>query len=251
MKELIYSLLDTLTFGKGIKKKINGFPIVFPTRWFRYFGSEYEPESFDLFKKYINQGDVILDIGAHIGLYSVFFSKLTQNNGRVYSFEPNNESYLVLKQTLHLNNCENVITFPMAVSSKTEDLIFYSTGSGDAFGSLVLRDNTNKIVLPAVSVDDFVEKQNLAKVNIIKIDVEGAELDALRGALKTFDKYKPIVLLALHPSTIRNNGHSLLQIYNILNDLKYDIRRNDMPINKDEFCEQTNLFDVFMIPHDK
>ena len=94
LKKVYHVVLDAITFGTGIPVVINNFRLKLPAKYCRYFPKDYEESSFKFFKKNAKQGGVTLDIGAHIGLYSVFFSKLT--NGKVYSFEPTPSTAAVL-----------------------------------------------------------------------------------------------------------------------------------------------------------
>ena len=70
MKEVVYKLLDTVTGGKGLRKTINGFSVKLPTRYVNYFPADYEQQNFAFLRKHVKQGDTIMDIGAHIGLFA-------------------------------------------------------------------------------------------------------------------------------------------------------------------------------------
>ena len=86
MKELIYNLLDMASFGRGLKRTINGHQLRLPTRYFKYFPSTYEAENFEFLTNNCKPGAVIIDIGAHIGLFSVIASQVTGATGKVYAF---------------------------------------------------------------------------------------------------------------------------------------------------------------------
>ena len=116
-KNVAYKVLDIITMGTGMPAVINGVRLKLPTRYFRLFPADYEQAGFNFFKKHAKQGDTIIDIGAHIGIYSVLFSKLT--NGKIYSFEPTPSTAAVLRKTIHINNCEkNVTVIQAAVAEK-------------------------------------------------------------------------------------------------------------------------------------
>lgn len=86
IKKVGYEVLHLITLGKGVLASISGFKLKLPTKYFRLFCSNYEESSFNFFRSSIRKGGVTLDIGAHIGLYSVFLAKTYC--GKVYSFEP-------------------------------------------------------------------------------------------------------------------------------------------------------------------
>ena len=109
IKKIGYCALHILNFGKGISKSINGISINFPTKYFRYFPVDYEKENFEIIQNSIKNGDVILDIGAHIGLMSVILGKKVGADGKIYSFEPSPDTFLVLKNTIALNKLQGLL----------------------------------------------------------------------------------------------------------------------------------------------
>jgi hypothetical protein len=88
IKNIIYGAVDMVTFGKGIPRTINGFRILFPPKWFRYFESDYESANVAFLKTNCKEGMRVMDIGAHIGLLSVTAGQLAGPSGKVYAFEP-------------------------------------------------------------------------------------------------------------------------------------------------------------------
>ncbi len=74
-KKIYYFLLELVTFGRGVKVKINGFQLKLPSKYYRNFPDGYENDNFEFFAKNTPSNAVVLDIGAHIGLYAVFFCK--------------------------------------------------------------------------------------------------------------------------------------------------------------------------------
>jgi hypothetical protein len=109
MKEVVYKLLDTVTGGKGLRKTINGFSVKLPTRYVNYFPADYEQQNFSFLRKHVKQGDTIMDIGAHIGLFATAAAQLTGNNGKVYAFEPAAETNVLLKHTIAINQLNSII----------------------------------------------------------------------------------------------------------------------------------------------
>ncbi|MEI2755994.1 MAG: hypothetical protein V9F46_05990 [Chitinophagaceae bacterium] len=87
IKNFVYSVLDLITFKKGISRNINGFKIRFTPQWSRYFPSDYEKENYACLKQQLKTGDQVIDIGAHIGHFSVVCSQLVGNEGKIVCFE--------------------------------------------------------------------------------------------------------------------------------------------------------------------
>ncbi len=252
LKSIYYSLLNLLTFGKGIKRNINNTGIIFPTRYYKYYHEGYEKESFDFIKQYIKSGSVVLDIGGHIGLYAVTFGKLVGPSGKVYSFEPTPQTNKVLRRSVELNGLQNtVIVQNEAISKEKGETTFYiSDIAMDNANSLVNYDkprSVHGIKVPLISVDEFAKTLS-QKIDFLKIDVEGAELDAVVGAKETMMKDKPLAILALHPVQIKSKGDSLEQIWDAVTGYQYTPLFNGNKITKDFFCGQKDLFDVWLMP---
>lgn len=253
MKKLIYKILEFF-FKNGVKAVISGIQIRLPFRFYRYYERDYEAENISFFRKSIKRNDFVMDIGAQIGLMSKLFADLVGPNGNVFSFEPTPMTFGVLKQTLKLNGIENIVhPVQEAVSDKNGKAIFnISEIDIDASNSLT---NLNKgehvkgIEVNVTSIDEFVKKNLLKKVDFIKIDAEGAEYFVLVGATNTITEHRPIINLALHPAAINNFNSSLKEIYEFIIIKNYHIiyRSNDM--NEKDFISKENLFDVQLLPN--
>jgi len=143
---------------------------------FRFLTTTYESPVTHLFENIVKEGDVIYDIGAHVGYFTLLFSVLVGNKGKVVAFEPNKKNLEILKRHLKINRCKNVIVVDKAVSDKT-GITFFDTGDGSWTGKISL---TGEYEVEVVKLDDFISKNLIPSV--IKIDVEGEELNVLRGA---------------------------------------------------------------------
>lgn len=250
LKAFIYRLLDATTSHAGIKRMICGESLRFPVRWSRYYETDYEPETFQFFRKNLKPGDTVLDIGAHIGLFSVLTSRLVGDGGKVYAFEPTPFTRGVLQEVIRLNGCDgNVEVLPEAVADKAGTTYFFDTGTevSNANSLVQTERSMEKIEIPVTSVDAFVAERGIT-INCLKIDVEGAEYDLLKGAKKVLTEHRPIARLGLHPESMSANGHSLEMIWEILEHYKYTPEYNGSPISKQKFCSQPTLFDVNLFP---
>lgn len=255
LKKLYYALLNMVTLGKGVTVKINNFRLKLPTKYHRLFPKNYEASSFIFFEKYIKPGATVLDIGAHIGLYSVFFAK--KSNGKVYSFEPTPDTGAVLRETVAINKLQNNITVvPAAVSfqpgmatffiSKTEEIATGNSLVDVDFGENYRRDGGYEVEV--VSIDDFVQKNNL-QPSVLKIDAEGVELEVLRGAKNTFLNFRPVGILGVHPFAYSNKTATLSEIWDLLKEYRLIIQMNGEEITKEEFCSNKNfVFDIEFLP---
>lgn len=253
MKEFVYKILDLLSGKKGLSKKINGFSVKLPTRYINYFPSDYEQENFKFLQQQVKKGDTILDIGAHIGLFSVVAAQLAGDKGKVFAFEPSTETNTLLKQTISINRLNNNIEAHGeamgAVSGKT---VFYvSAVKGDNSNSLVSYKDDRQLFPLEVDmycIDDFVQSKNIGSLGFIKIDVEGSEYDALCGAKNTLQKLRPACIVAIHPEPIAAKGDSLEKIYDLIAGNNYLIYYQNKIISKTDFCSNRELIDLHILP---
>src|SRR6185503_6199401 len=183
-KDLAYKILDIMTFGSGVPRTISGEAIRFPARWSRYYEADYEPETFRFFRENVKKGDTVLDIGGHIGLFAVVAARLAGPTGKVFSFEPTPYTRGVMKKVIDLNNCSEMIEIrEEAISSQSGSAVFFDTGDTISNANSLVKTERSKQEIPVtlVSVDEFASEHRL-NVDCMKIDVEGAELDVLKGA---------------------------------------------------------------------
>ncbi len=250
IKNIIYSILDLVSFNKGISRKINNYDIRFPAKWFRYFEADYEKENIAFLTKVCKKDMTIIDIGAHLGLMSVIMAKLIGNNGKVLSYEPTPKTFILFKKIISLNKFTNVIIpYNMAISNfKGLVDFFVDENEGSNANSLVGRKDKNRVSekIQVNTLDNIIIDLKLQKLDLIKIDAEGSELDVLNGAVNTISKFKPIIILALHPPLIINNKHNIADIYDFIIKYNYEIVLNGAVMDKETFCTKQDFFDVHL-----
>jgi FkbM family methyltransferase len=253
MKELIYKIINFFTFGRGLSKTYHGHSVRLPTRYINYFPAGYEKDNFDFLTSVVKPGDTVLDVGAHIGLFAVIASRLTGATGKVIAFEPAPATFNLLQQTVHINKADNIIaTVQKAVGSGPGKTTFFISDSvADNSNSLVsyLGDRPlNGIDIEITSIDTIVAEEKLNRVNFMKIDVEGAEYDTLRGAAQTFKQFAPYAIVAIHPVPIVAKGDKLEDIYDFIVGLNYRITVDDKPLSREQFLQNKELIDLHIYP---
>jgi len=159
----------------------------------------WEPEVFRAVTATVKLGMTVIDIGAHIGYYTLLFAKCVGPKGRVVAFEPLPVNFELLKRNIQLNELPYVQTFSQAVYSRNEEIIITVPDelpySGDA--SVYHGRGTKQFRVPAIALDTFCDSSGL-RPDIVKMDVEGTEYDVLMGAKKTIDRFRPKLLIELH-----------------------------------------------------
>jgi FkbM family methyltransferase len=260
VRERAYDALDWATRRRGITRRIGGAPIRFPARWSRYYESDYETVSFAFFRRSVRRGYIVFDIGAHMGLFTVFTARLVGSKGRVFAFEPTPSTREVLQTVVRLNHVTRRVSIQdAAVSEASGTAIFHDTGDlvSNANSLVANKRAKNDLAVPTVSIDEFAQTNDV-RPNVLKIDAEGAEAAVLRGARHTFQTLRPVALLAIHPALLPSDG-SLQAIWELLEeyDMEVSLLRTsdedpDAPpgaeVDRTWFCAQFDNFDVELRP---
>ncbi len=159
----------------------------------------YEDPIFQVFRP--KQWDNFVDVGAHIGRYSMMTAKRIGNLGRVIAIEAHPETFELLKKNMALNGFHNVTTINSVVSSQKGKVKLYLAGhdSGFTIYNTIMINRakpTEKFLeVEANTLDNILNENNVQRVNYVKIDVEGAELEVLKGAVNTLSSNKDLTLL--------------------------------------------------------
>lgn len=172
----------------------------------RVLGGTYEPEQTALFARWLAPGDTLLDVGAHVGYYTLVSSGLVGAGGRVYAFEPNPRNVRFLRRHVEANAAANVQVVESAVSDRAGTVRF-DFGSGSGTGHIA---EAGTLEVRATRVDDFVREQGISP-GAMKIDVEGAEVRVLRGALETLRRSRPVVFLSTHGPEVHGASLEILR----------------------------------------
>jgi FkbM family methyltransferase len=172
----------------------------------RILGGTYEPEQTRLFEERLRAGDTVLDVGAHVGYYTLLSSVLVGPGGSVWAFEPNPQNAGFLRRHAQVNGCANVRVTEAAVSDEAGRARFdFGTGSGT--GRLA---GGGALEVATVRLDDFVREHGIAPA-AVKIDVEGGELRVLEGARDTLAAHRPVLFLSTHGAEVHRACMALLR----------------------------------------
>jgi FkbM family methyltransferase len=174
----------------------------------------FEADKQSYFQNTVKRGDLVWDVGAHIGFYTVLFSKLSGPEGQVVAFEPMSMNVSHLRNHIRLNEINNV-TIVQAAVWHTDQLIGFSDGHYDSSTGKV--ENLSTYQIPSITLDNFWLINGKRGPKLIKIDVEGAEEHVLRGAERMLTAARPVIVLALH------GENAATACSNILKSLNYNI----------------------------
>jgi len=149
---------------------------------------------------HVEKGDIVLDCGAHIGSFSYIASKKAS---LIFAFEPTPLIYHVLKKNIRLWRIKNIILIKKAVYLDRRNCDFFvdfmrTDGSTLSKERAKILSQPKLIKVKCISIDNFVKERRLKRVDFIKMDIEGAEIEALKGAKNTIKKFKPRMAIAAY-----------------------------------------------------
>jgi FkbM family methyltransferase len=226
--EKIKELID-LFFPYGLATKIDDFPVTFRLE-FRFAISDmvknWGKGHNSGFKKWLEvckDKKVVFDIGAHIGLYSLPASKVISPEGIIFAFEPAEVNYKLLSKHIKHNGITNIRISPFIVGKENkEEVLFYEskfpTGLHRKFP---LKGYANKYK-KQVSLDSFCENYNIHP-EVMKIDVEGSEIEVLEGAERIIKDYRPIIFLSIHPHLLNEFGKTTNELLDLIKKYGYSL----------------------------
>ena len=227
-------------------------------------GGDYEPHATSYISCILKEGDTFVDIGANMGYFTMIGSKLVGKSGKVLAFEPLTINMKFLEQNLKLNNLDtdsNVACFQYGIWNEdtykevnfNRNLGITHITSPDCPGY----HQDQKETIHCIPFDSFNE-QDLGKIKLIKMDVEGAEPFALMGMRRTIEEHRPIMVIELNRDCLRKYFKvDSDSIWNQLKELGYEIYTffENKPITKmltleqlNSVCPANNYIDLIALP---
>jgi FkbM family methyltransferase len=223
-----------------------------------YYYGEYEAGTRSVLKDFLHTGDVFLDVGAYIGFHACVVAKFVGESGLVYAIEPNPEIYKILLTNIHINKLTNVSPLKIALGAEDSETRIYgydrtNRGAASLIRPQDINEESGKLVR-VTTVDKLIENGQLRVPNLIKIDVEGFELEVLKGAKTLLEgSQAPMLCLEysrLHPQsrgTTRDiytfiksvNDYSLYRLKKgkgVPSELVRISREQELPDHDDVFC---------------
>lgn len=180
-------------------------------------------EEYNLIKDILNNDSTVLDVGANIGLYSLWMSKYNQN-GTVHTFEPDDNNYIFLEKNIRLNHLENRVRInKTGIADKTGFL--YLTKNIDVENHLTTEKTSEAVEIPVITLDDYCKQSSIKNIRYLKIDIEGFELSALRGATNLLTMGAIDIIQLEINSALSNSGASEDQLISFLYSFGYSLAR--------------------------
>jgi FkbM family methyltransferase len=182
---------------------------------------DLEPGTRQLIQRFLHPGDLFVDVGANVGLHTIAAARAMQGIGKIIAFEPFEETKRLLERTAWINGFSEIIKIHQAAVSHQsgyEDLFLGATSGHHSLFASEASNQFPSVRVPTVRLDDVISKDEA--ISLLKIDVEGAELDVLRGATEAINNNSDLALIVeFGASHLKHNGHSPHQWISAFTDL--------------------------------
>lgn len=189
-------VVSTLRFGIRMRLDITEY-----LQTHLYVFGDYELPTIRFLRSVLKPGSVCLDVGAQMGYLTLAMATSANKQTIVHSFEPEEQNAQRFRENIALNGLTNVTLHQSAVSTVDGPLKLYLSNDRNAgtHSTVYIESNvsTEYVEIPSVRLDTFSEQNRLPSIDLIKIDVEGAEIDVINGALESLAHHKPIVIMEL------------------------------------------------------
>lgn len=220
--------LDHAEKGTMVEAERQGFRFAFDLSRFMdrtlYYHGGFESYDIRAARPLVRPGAVVLDVGANIGWWTLHLQRWAGPRGRVLAFEPDASERARLERNLALNASSTVAVSPEAVSDTVGEAWLSPTYDG---GTTHLVDDPEKAAgrVPVTTVDAVAEREGLARLDFLKVDIEGAEVRLLAGAEKTLARFRPALMVELYEPNLRAFGTSRAELAARLRELGYTLHR--------------------------
>ena len=218
------NVLERMHGGNGIPWTVNGVSYRIDPRQRPRFGQNYEAETAAFLAHRIQPGMTCFDIGANVGAYVLQLARWSAPDGQIVAFEPNARAREVLAQHIAWNGLVGrVRVVPAAVAAQPGEHILYAAGADGmsrlAAVSDALVETAAQTRVPVTTIDAFCAESGLSP-DVVLIDIEGFEIEALRGGSLTIESLRPIVVVEMHPNVWDTSNTSRTQAEALLRELR-------------------------------
>ena len=201
--------------------EINGNKLYLPLDEIQFF-TGYEKEKVKLFKEMVKENNTIVDLGAHIGFYTILAAKLVGRGGMVFAFEPCKKNLALLLKNKEKNGYNNIILEKKGVGDKTEKGKLYLWGDS-RYQRLYGSNNCPFEEIEIIRLDDYF-KNYTGKIDLIKINIAGSEGAAILGMKELLKRFRDIkIIMQYSPGRIKEFGGNPIDCLNVLRELDFRI----------------------------
>ena len=215
-----------------------------PTDSLKLSFRRYDDFTENFVKSRIKKNDTIIDLGANIGYWTLFFAQNVGDNGKIFAFEPEPSLFELLKKNVNVNNFLNVITIQKAVSNKTQKTKLFLSHNPNDHRIYDPSDERKSIEIECIRLDDYFKNFN-GEINFIKSNIQGADFAAILGMPEIIKKSKNLEIIAEYSSALLEGfGFSPRDFLMTLQKTGFKLfdlnsqEKKIIPVEIDQFLEQ-------------
>lgn len=199
-------------------------------QWYVYWG--LRDKTRDSLYSMVKPGDVILDVGTNVGETLLNFARLTGPKGRVYGFEPDQRNFANVQKNIELNDFDNVRVFNLGVSDEKSTLKLFrvdphNRGMNRILSEAEAEEFNDFTTIEVDTLDATLAANGINKVDLVKIDIEGYEMHALRGGATLLKTQKPKLFIEVGYTRLIKNGTSPNEMVAFLHEFGYIVRHSE------------------------
>ncbi|MCB9361657.1 MAG: FkbM family methyltransferase [Flavobacteriales bacterium] len=214
------SFSTKLENGENITLSINHSLYIEKEIFWNGIPCEFEPFTLELWCDLAKKSNVIFDIGANTGVFSIL-AKAYSKNSEIHAFEPIQYNTAILNKNISLNNYTKIFTNKIALSNSLgEATMFIKENEVNYMNSVNLNrygnDKVKEIKVPLETLHNYIKKNNIKEINLMKIDVEGHEIEVLLGMKEYLEKFKPSIFIEVL------NNDMAKALNKLFKDIKYE-----------------------------
>ena len=203
----------------------------------------YEETSSEIFQTFLQPGMVAVDVGAHIGYYTLLAARRVGPTGKVYAFEPEPNNYAWLQKNVGMNGYRNVVTVPKAIADRTGPIrLYFGNTTGTHSICPRIEDKKESTLIEAITLDEFLEAEGWPYIEVIKMDIEGAEALAfasMHRLMKRQDTLK--VIFEFNPFRLEANGINPLKFLYRLQGIGFTIHAISEVVARPKVLNSDNI----------
>lgn len=190
-----------------------------------YLYFQFKDDSHETLMGLVAEGATILDIGTNYGTTILQFAQRTGKNGNCYGFEPDPVNYEICTKNIALNSFLNVQVENVGLGNEKGRFTLVVDTASNRGGNRILETSEGKEnhIVDVIVLDEWVKNKAIEKIDLVKIDVEGFEMNVLKGGYETIKKYHPVLFIELDDDNLKQQNSSAQELISLLEELDYSV----------------------------
>lgn len=241
---------NVTTTRHGFKMEVDRLDAI---KWYVHYYGEFEPQISAAWKRLLKPGNVVVDIGGNVGYHALLAAECVGAGGKVLTFEPASQNFKDLVANVSWNSSTQVSVLPIAISDRPGEVFIRYAGDNEQGSSSIVRGDGPGQIVKAISFAEIASYTPLNSIDLIKIDVEGAEPLVIDGMMPVIDQLKPTCAIFVEVGP-EHSGNELLapfvkagfKIREIANEYRTSFYRQPGDISLRPYVDHGRLADTVL-----